>query len=127
MRLRSLLVLFLLTVAMACRPRLDGAKCVTTENCPDGQFCLDGRCAFGSDTGGGGGGSDGAGGGGSGGGTAIDPADGGMSLKVYEFTPASGQLQGGSMTLEVHIGAGTSGTKMTGGTLEVTGAAAIRR
>ena len=72
---------------------------------------------------GGGGGSATGGGGGSvtGGGT-------GAALPQFlELTSASGRQQGGTMVLDLQVGQSTPSTKMTGGTLELTGAAAVQR
>ena len=53
--------------------------------------------------------------------------DGGVLPQFYELTSAGARLQGGTITMDVQVGASTPRTKMTGGTLEVTGAAAVQR
>jgi hypothetical protein len=47
--------------------------------------------------------------------------------QLYELSSASGRAQGGTLTLDLQVGHITPRTKMTGGTLELTGAAAAQR
>ena len=75
-------------------------------------------------TGGGGGTGGGAGGGGGGGGLT----DGGAVLpQTFELNNAGARMTGGTLTLDLEVGHPTPRTKMTGGTLEVTGSAAVQR
>lgn len=74
------------------------------------------------------GGGSGAGGGPTGGGGATGGGDGGATHPhFYELTSAGARMQGGTVTLDVQVGSPTAKTKMTGGALEVTGAAAVQR
>ena len=136
-------------VLASCQPLVTGAPCITHLNCPEMQACgVDGRCVAGPRTDGGeGGGSAGGGqgggaaGGGSGGGVTGGGAgggaaggggggtsnDGGVLPQFYELTSAGARLQGGTLTMDVQVGSSTPATKMTGGTREVTGAAAVQR
>lgn len=119
----------LVSVLTACRPEVAGAPCETSLNCPETQTCVDKRCAVGSRNGGGeGGGAAGGGqGGGATGGGGGPSNDGGALTQFYELTSAGARLQGGSITMDVQVGHATPPTKMTGGTLELTGAAAVQR
>ncbi len=130
------------SVLASCQPLVTGAPCTTHLNCPATQACgAEGQCVTGPRTDGGGtagggqGGGSGGGvtgggagggavGGGGGGGTSND---GGVLPQFYELTSAGARLQGGSLTMDVQVGHATPPTKMTGGTLEVTGAAAVQR
>ena len=74
----------------------------------------------------GGGVGGGAAGGGTGGGSVT--GDGGAVLpQVYEVNSAGARMTGGTITLDVEVGLSTPRTKMMGGTLEVTGSAAVQR
>jgi hypothetical protein len=79
--------------------------------------------------GGGGGAGGGAGGGGAtGGGGGGTTTDGGAVLpQLYELTNAGARMQGGTITLDLQVGHATPRTQMTGGTIQVTGAAAVQR
>ncbi|MDP1822698.1 MAG: EB domain-containing protein [Archangium sp.] len=77
---------------------------------------------------GGGGGNMGGGGGATGGGGGATGGGSGASLpQATELISAGGRAQGGTLTLDLQVGHVTPRTKMTGGTLEVTGAAAVQR
>ena len=138
----------LVSVLTACRPEVAGAPCETSLNCPEKQTCVKDRCAVGprndggegGGTAGGGGGAAGGGGGAAGGGGGAAGGgggaagggggtsnDGGVLTQFYELTSAGARLQGGSITMDVQVGHATPPTKMTGGTLELTGAAAVQR
>ena len=115
----------LVTVLTACRPEVAGAPCETSLNCPETQTCVKKQCAVGPRNGGGtAGGGQGGGAAGGGGGTSND---GGVLTHFYELTSAGARLQGGSITMDVQVGYATPPTKMIGGTLELTGAAAVQR
>jgi hypothetical protein len=142
-----------LTLLAACIPAVTGAPCETDANCPGGQVCVAGKCAEGTGMGGGegggtatgggtgggttgggggttggGGGTTGGGGGTTGGGGGTTGGGGGSALpQTYELTSAGGRAQGGTLTLDLQVGHITPRTQMTGGTLELTGAAAVQR
>lgn len=73
-----------------------------------------------------GGGSATGGGQGGGSGGGISFGDGGASVS-REITAASGRMQGGTLTLDIQVGHPTPRTTMSGGSLELTGAAAVQR
>lgn len=79
----------------------------------------------GGGTGGGGGGGGVGGGGGAGGGGGT--TDGGVLPQLYELTSAGARMQGGTITLDLQVGHATPKTQMTGGTVQLTGAAAVQR
>lgn len=138
----SIAVLFALAVLgpVACFPVTTGAPCSTDDNCPTGQRCASGLCTKGGGSGGGtggnaGGGSGGNAGGGSGGGTGGGGGSGGGTMAdggnlltpLREITSASGRMKGSTLTVDVEVGHPTVRTTMTGGTLSVTGSAAVQR
>ena len=85
-----------------------------------------GTTGGGGGTTGGGGGTTGGGGGTTGGGGGT--TDGGATLpQMYELNSAGARMRGGTVTMDLEVGHATPRTKMTGGTLEVTGAAAVQR
>ena len=142
---------------VGCFPVTTGALCDTDANCPDTQACVDRHCAArtgagggggaggsgggdtmgggggtttggGGGTTGGGGGTTGGGGGTTGGGGGTTGGGTGAALPQFlELTSAGGRQAGGTLTLDLQVGHATPRTKMTGGTLELTGAAAVQR
>ncbi|MDP1822693.1 MAG: choice-of-anchor D domain-containing protein [Archangium sp.] len=86
MKTPILLPCFLLLAG--CQPVFTGAPCETTDNCPGGQSCVEGKCVA-SDGGGGSGGGGGTGGGDVGGGSGGGGGGGGVG-------GGGGSLGGGS-------------------------------
>jgi hypothetical protein len=125
---RSLLLLSCVVLGAACVPKLEGAPCRADDDCPNGKACVSGFCQAGSGMGGGSGGGGTGGGEGTTGGGGGTTADGGALLpQTYELTSAGARMHGGTVTLDLEVGHTTPRTKMTHGTLELTGAAAVQR
>ena len=148
--MKNLLWLLASLAWVGCIPVVTGAPCETDANCPDTQRCGTKRVCEartgsgggpatggsgggditggGGGTTGGGGGTTGGGGGTTGGGGGTTGGGAGATLPQFlELTSASGRQQGGTVTLDLQVGHPTPRTKMTGGTLELTGAAAVQR